>query len=113
MPDVPPDLMLVVTTLEEEGSACALARRLVDERLIACGNVLPGLHSIYRWQGRVEEAGEVMVLMKTRGELLLRLQERVMELHPYDVPEFIAVRASDVGQVYGAWVRDETTEVNG
>ena len=113
MPDVAPDLMLVVTTLEEEGSACALARRLVDERLIACGNVLPGLRSIYRWQGEVQEAGEVLLLMKTRSELLPRLQERVTELHPYDVPEFIALRASDVGEEYGAWVRDETTEVNG
>lgn len=106
-------ISLVLTTLPDEGTAELLARRLVDERLIACGNVVPGLSSIYRWEGATETTREVLLLMKTREELVPRLFERAAQLHPYDVPELVALRATDVTDAYARWLRDETTEVNG
>ena len=106
-------ISLVLTTLPDEGTAERLARRLVDERLIACGNVVPGLGSIYRWEGVTETAREVLLVMKTREELVTRLFERAAQLHPYDVPELVALRATDVADAYARWLRDETIEVNG
>lgn len=107
------EFSLVLSTLANEEQGRALARRLVEERLIACGNLVPGVTSIYRWGGRLEETGEVLLIMKTRTELVSRLRERVNELHPYEVPEVIALGASDVAAAYARWVRHETTEVNG
>lgn len=106
-------ISLILTTLPDEGAARTLALRLVDERLIACGNVMAGVTSIYRWKGATEEAGEVLLLMKTRSELVPRLFERAAQLHPYDVPELVALRAADVADAYAGWLRDETIEVNG
>ena len=107
------DLTLVLSTLPDPESARVLAGQLVEERLIACGNVLPGVQSIYRWKGVVEEAVEVLLVMKTREELVPRLFERAAELHPYEVPELVALRASQVAHAYGRWVRHETLELNG
>lgn len=113
MPDDQADLALVVSTLARREEAVALARQLVEERLIACGNVLPGLHSVYRWEGLVHEESEVLLLMKTRWSLVPRLFERVGEIHPYEVPELVALRPDQVAQAYGRWVLHETTEVIG
>lgn len=85
-----------------------LARRLVEERLAACASVLPGLRSTYRWEGRIEEAGEVLLLAKTRRELFDALAARVVELHPYDLPEVVAVEAAAGLPAYLAWVEAET-----
>ena len=106
-------ISLVLTTLPDEATAAQLARRLVDEQLIACGNVVPGLTSIYRWEGVTERAREVLLVMKTREELVQRLFERAARLHPYEVPELVALRATDVADTYARWLRDETIEVNG
>lgn len=113
MPEGSEDLSVVLSTFTDQEQARELARRLVEERLIACGNIVPGITSVYRWEGTVEEAGEVLLVMKTRTELVPALCERVAELHPYEVPEVLALRASDVALAYGRWVRHETTKVNG
>lgn len=113
MPEEPAELAIVLSTLGSEDAARVLARQLVDERLIACGNVVPGITSIYRWQGRVEESAEVLLVMKTRATLVERLCERVAQLHPYEVPELVALRPSQVADAYGQWVLHETIEVNG
>jgi periplasmic divalent cation tolerance protein len=113
MPEPQSELALVVSTLASADDALRLARRLVDERLIACGNVVPGLTSVFRWEGRVEESAEVLLVMKTRSALVERLCERVTQLHPYQVPELVALRPSHVADAYGRWVVHETTEVNG
>ena len=107
------DLVIVLTTLEDETDARGLSRTLVEEHLIACGNVFPGLTSVYRWEGKIEEAGEVLLLMKTRMELMPALKVRIAELHPYEVPEVLVLPVTDVADAYGQWVRRETTEVNG
>lgn len=113
MPEEEGEVALVVSTLAGLEEAVALARQLVEERLIACGNVLPGVRSVYRWEGQVHEEPEVLLLMKTRWPLVQRLFARVGEIHPYEVPELVALRPDQVAQAYGRWVQHETTEVMG
>ena len=103
---------MVLSTFESGDQAGEVARRLVAERLIACGNVFPGLTSIYRWRGEIEVAGEVLLLMKTRAELVPALRARIGELHPYEVPEVLVLSVEEVADAYGRWVWQETTEVN-
>lgn len=112
MSEHPADIAIVLSTLPDNESARELARRLVDERLIACGNIVPGIRSIFRWKGAIEDASEVLLVMKTATELLPELRERIEQLHPYEVPEVIAVHADDVSGAYGYWVRHETIEGN-
>ncbi|HEX6749486.1 MAG TPA: divalent-cation tolerance protein CutA [Longimicrobium sp.] len=95
-------------TAPDAAAARTLARALVDERLIACANLVPGVTSIYRWEGRVEEAGEVLVVMKTRAALVPRLLARAAALHPYEVPELLALPVDDGLAAYCRWVAEET-----
>lgn len=99
---------VVLMTAPDADTAARISRALVDERLIACANLLPGVTSIYRWEGMVEEAGEVLVVMKTRAALLPRLFERAAELHPYEVPELLALPVLDGLPAYCRWVVQET-----
>lgn len=89
-----------------------LARRLVEERLAACASVLPGLRSTYRWEGRIEETGEVLLLAKTGRDRFDALAARIVELHPYDLPEVVAVEAAAGLPAYLAWVEAETAGVD-
>jgi periplasmic divalent cation tolerance protein len=111
---------VVLVTLPDGAAAEALVGRLVEERVVACGNIVPGLTSIYRWQGEVERAGEVLVLFKTTSAGAERLIRRVPELHPYDVPEVLVLPVEVGHGPYLQWVaenvgpeggegRDETT----
>jgi periplasmic divalent cation tolerance protein len=101
-------LRVVLCTAPDADAALRIARALVDERLVACVNVLPGVASVYRWQGRVQEDSEVLLVMKTQAQRLPALTERVAALHPYEVPEVLALAASEVAGPYAAWVRAET-----
>lgn len=103
-------LRLVLTTVPDRGVGEGLARRLVEERLIACANVLPGVTSVYRWEGEVARESEVLVLMKTTASRVAQVFRRIGELHPYEVPELVAVSVDAVAAAYGGWVRDETSE---
>ncbi len=86
-----PDALLVFVTAPDTETAAQLGRTLVEERLAACANILPGLRSIYRWQGAVHDDGEVLMLIKTTDAAQARLTQRILALHPYDTPEVIAV----------------------
>jgi periplasmic divalent cation tolerance protein len=99
-----PPVYLVYTTCADKGQAEALGRMLVTERLVACATVLPNALSIYPWKGRVENAEECLVLLKTLGHVLPQLEKRLHELHQYECPEFIAVAADHVSAEYAAWV---------
>ncbi|MDQ3557121.1 MAG: divalent-cation tolerance protein CutA [Gemmatimonadota bacterium] len=101
-------IVLVLSTLPDAAAALRVARSLVEQRLIACGSVLPGVVSVYRWEGEVQEAGEAMLLMKTSPERLDSLFLRLGELHPYAVPEVVGIPAGRVSETYQRWVRDET-----
>ena len=81
---------------------------LVGERLVACGSVLPGVTSIYVWQGEQHESGEVLALFKTRRELYPALEARLKSLHPYEVPEIVAVELAAGLPAYLHWVMDGT-----
>jgi len=94
----------VVSTAPDVERARALARALVEERLAACVSFQPGLASVYRWKGAVEEATEVLLLIKTTAERLPELERAFARLHPYEVPEFIAFEPTHVAAPYLAWL---------
>jgi periplasmic divalent cation tolerance protein len=100
-------LVVLVTTPTAE-KAAEIARAVVDERLAACGNVVPGLRSIYRWQGAVQDEAEVLLLLKTTRARFEALRDRVVALHPYEVPEVIALQVEAGSAAYLAWIAGET-----
>jgi len=81
-----------------------LARRLVDERLCACVNVLPGVRSYYHWQGKVDSADELLLIAKTTRAAAARLRERIVALHPYEVPEVLEIAVSGGSPQYLQWL---------
>jgi len=95
----------VLVTGPDPEALLALGRTLVEERLAACVNVLPDVRSAYRWEGRVEEAGEALALLKTTAERLDALTARVRDLHPYEEPEVLALPSAGGSSSYAAWVR--------
>lgn len=95
-------------TCPDAASAERLAEALVGERLAACVNVLPGVRSVYRWQGSIERADEVVLLIKTTHDRLDALAARVRALHPYELPELVAVEAAGGLPDYLAWVAAES-----
>mgnify|MGYP001950430392 CR=1 FL=1 len=97
---------VVLTTAPSVEVAEALVRTLVEERLAACGNIVPGLTSIYRWRGEVEREEEVLVILKTEASAVARLVARVAELHPYEVPEALVLPVEAGHGPYLAWVRE-------
>jgi periplasmic divalent cation tolerance protein len=99
---------MAVTTAPSAEVASALVRELVTRRLVACGTVLPGATSIYRWKGAIEESSEVVVLLKTTGARWEELKATLPSLHPYEVPELIAVPVVGGHQPYLDWVSAET-----
>jgi periplasmic divalent cation tolerance protein len=95
---------VVLSTCPDAGTAEAVARALVDERLAACVNLVPGVRSIYRWQDAVEQADEVLLVIKTTEAKVDALTARIAQLHPYEVPEVIAFAAEGVSDAYLAWL---------
>jgi periplasmic divalent cation tolerance protein len=96
------------TTCPDEGTARRIASALVDERLAACVNIVPDVTSVYRWEGALETAPECLLIVKTRRERLEALQRRLEELHPYDVPELVALSVEGGSSAYLKWVVEET-----
>lgn len=104
---------VVLTTAPDREVALRLSRGLVEDGLAACANILPGVTSIFRWEGKVETADEVLVVLKTRVERVDDLVERAVQLHPYDVPEFLSLPVESGHHPYVAWVLAETTNDEG
>lgn len=100
----------VTTTLPDRASADRLAETLVAERLAACAQVLGPVSSTYRWEGRVQHAEEWYCNLKTTDQQLPALQQRIRELHPYELPEVIAISISGGDQQYLEWIRTEVRE---
>lgn len=99
------DLQIVLTTAPDPLVAEAIARALVDAQLAACVSLLPGVTSVYRWQGQVETAREVQLLIKTRASTLPALMEEIRRLHPYALPELIAIPIEGGLPAYLDWMR--------
>jgi periplasmic divalent cation tolerance protein len=102
------NLVLVLTTVADGDHAERLARQLVDERLAACVNVYPSMVSIYRWKGHVERDAERQVVIKTTRAHLDKLEARLKESHPYELPEFVVLEVQGGSQAYLDWVDEET-----
>ena len=100
------ELLEVRVSVGAPDEADRIAAALVAERLAACVQVVPGVTSVYRWEGRVERAAELLLLAKTTEDRFDRLVERVTELHPYDTPEILAVPVARVSDAYAAWLRE-------
>lgn len=101
------DKFVVLVTCGSVSEARRIARAVVEARLAACVNLLPGaVESTYRWKGKVESARERLLLIKTSRRRLAKLQEAVERLHSYDVPEFIAVPIACGAEAYLTWIRE-------
>lgn len=102
------NVLVVLCTFPDVEKARQTGTALVEAQLAACVNLLPGIESIYRWQGAVERAGEVLAVFKTTQEAWPAFEQRLRELHPYDVPEIVALKPEQVAESYARWVMAET-----
>lgn len=98
------DALLAFTTFANEADAARVARVLLEERLVACANLLPGARSLYHWQGAIADEREVVVLLKTRKQDWAALLSRLHDLHPYETPELVAVRIAAGAPRYMEWL---------
>lgn len=103
------DAVVVLTTVSNEEEAVQLVRALLDRRLIACGTLLPGARSIYRWQGKIADERETIVLLKTRSAVVDALEGAFSELHPYKVPELLVLSVDTGLEKYIEWINGETS----
>ena len=104
--------LIVLTNVPDLECAQLIARTLVEARLAACVNLLPAVQSIYRWQGQIEEATEITLLIKTTSQQVDSLQTEIVKLHPYDVPEIIATPIVAGYAPYLQWIATETAKDN-
>ncbi len=102
------DALFVFTTLPNADAAAEIGKTVVTERLAACANIIPAVRSIYRWQGKLQDENEVLVIFKTRQEHFDNLRSRLLELHPYEVPEVMAIPVEQGYAAYLEWLARET-----
>ncbi len=102
------DARIVLTTAPDREVAERIARGLLERGLVACVNLVPGVRSIYRWKGAIEESDEVLLVAKTVAGRLEGIEKALKELHPYDVPELVALEADRVEASYLAWLVEAT-----
>jgi periplasmic divalent cation tolerance protein len=100
-------VLVCFCTCPDRAVADRLAETLVGEGLAACVNVVPGLHSVYRWQGAIERSDETLLLIKTTQAGLPALSSRIVELHPYELPEIVAVEVAGGLSAYLDWVAEQ------
>lgn len=104
-----PAVLVVFVTGPDAATLETIGRVLVDERLAACVNVLPGITSVFRWEGAVNVDSEALAIIKTTDDRVEATRRRVAELHPYNVPEFVAVGVVQGAPAYLRWVRESVT----
>jgi len=100
--------LVVLSTAPDEAVAKRIALALLERRLVACVNILPGATSLYRWEGAVQETREVLLIAKTTRDRVEALEDALQELHPYDTPEFVVLEPEHVAPRYQAWLAGET-----
>ena len=96
--------VLALTTVGADFDARGLAHALVETRVAACVNIVPAIHSVYRWEGRVADDAEQLLIMKTSRERIDDLRTELFNRHPYDVPEFVVLAIDQTSDAYGAWL---------
>jgi periplasmic divalent cation tolerance protein len=100
--------IVCLVTLDTYENAVKIASILVEEKIVACANIVSPIRSIYRWQGKICDENEILMIIKTTHSLFEKLKNRVKELHPYEVPEIICVKISDGLDEYLRWINDST-----
>ncbi|MFD0892501.1 divalent-cation tolerance protein CutA [Luteolibacter ambystomatis] len=98
------ELLIVLCTFPDPEQARQIGTALVETQLAACVNLLPGVESIYRWQGQIETSAEVLAVFKTTRGAFPAFEEALTDLHPYEVPEILALEPADASAAYAAWV---------
>lgn len=98
------DVLIILCTFPQTEQARQIGTALVERQLIACVNLIPAVESIYRWQGKVETTAETLAIFKTSRAIFPAFQQALTELHPYDVPEIIALAPDQVAEPYRSWV---------
>ena len=101
-----PQAIVVLTTFPDADTARRIVRMLVEEQLIACGNLIPDVESIYRWKGAIETASEMIAILKSDQRCYPKLEARLKELHPYEVPECIVLAVSGGLPSYLQWIAE-------
>ena len=96
--------VLVLTTVGATFDPADLATHLVEKRLAACVNIVPQVHSVYRWQGAIENDSEQLLVIKTVDERVAELRDALFSMHPYEVPEFVVIRIDDLSTAYRDWL---------
>ena len=96
--------VIVLTTVGTTFDPVPLATQLVEKRLAACVNVIPQIQSVYRWQGKIENGGEKLLLIKTVDARLEELKKALFASHPYEVPEFVVLQPVELSDAYKAWL---------
>ncbi|MBI4697727.1 MAG: divalent-cation tolerance protein CutA [Nitrospirae bacterium] len=104
------DEIVVYITASNEDEAAQIAKALVEAKLAACVNIIKNIRSIYRWQGKIEDENEVLMIVKTRKELFSVLSLKVKELHSYSVPEIIALPIIEGSEDYLKWIKEATKD---
>lgn len=102
--------LIIFCTVPDEDTAIKLSQTLVEERLAACCNVLPGIRSVYTWKGNLCHDSELLLVIKSRAEIYQRLEQRISELHPYEVPEIIATEIKYGSPNYLKWMAENVDE---
>lgn len=102
------NFIVVMVTCSSNREAKKIAGSLLDKRLVACANIVPGIRSRFWWKGEIESAREVLVMMKTKKENFKKIEREVKSLHSYDVPEIIATPVIMGSKQYLKWIKDET-----
>ena len=107
---VPEDFAVVLVTAPDMDLARRLAKAALEAKLAACANIVPAVESHYWWKGKLESSDEVLLIFKTRQQLLPKLERAVRKIHPYDTPEFVALPLTTGSRKYLAWLTDNTVK---
>ena len=108
-----PEPVVVLSTCESFEDARRIGRHLVERGLAACVNLVPGVNSIYRWEGKIEEAGEVMLVIKSSRKLVSEIQREFRTIHPYNVPELVVLAVAGGSAQYLGWLDENLTHETG
>ncbi len=103
------DKSVVWVTVPDHETALSIAHAVVDDKLAACANILPGVTSIYTWQGKKEKSQEELLMIKTRSTLVEAIIAKIKSIHPYEVPEIIAMPIAQGNAAYLQWIEEETS----
>ncbi len=99
--------ILILCTINNIDKAKEISKTLLEEKLVACVNIIPNLTSLYRWDGKICEDSEYLMILKSRSDLFAEVKDKITELHPYEVPEIISVDIKDGNNAYLDWLNGE------